>query len=341
MKLLRMNANENPYGPSPRALEAMRAALDHCHLYPDDRALALRRKLAAIHGLQPEQVMAAAGLSCLLCLIARALLGPGRNAVTGEQSFIMYPVAAAAAGGELIQTPMPNGGFDLGAMASAIDSNTRIIFIANPNNPTGSLVKADQLEGFLRALPAEVTLVLDEAYYEYAQQFARLRQYSRALDYVREGRNLVVLRTFSKAHGLAGIRVGYGMGPAELISRIDRMRTIYSVSAVAQAGALAALDDEAHLRNATERNAEQAQVLLNRMAEMGYTVLETWTNFLYCRLGTDAEIFAGRLADGGVLVQPLAGWGAPQAVRATIGTPEQNQIFLRALARAKKAVTPF
>ena len=335
MNCIKMASNENPYGPSPRAVQAMQAVLTECHFYPDDDAGELRQKLAERHNVQAPQVVPAAGLTALLDIIARTLLSPGLNAVTSERSFIVYPIATKAAGGRLIQVPMRGDGFDLDAIAAAIDRNTRIVFLANPNNPTGTYVSADEVDRFLERVPEHVIVVLDEAYYDFAQHFAAIRgvNYSRSLDYVRQGRNLVVLRTFSKAHGLAGVRVGYGLGPAELISYFVRMRTTFSVSAVAQAAALAALEDEAHTRKAVENNAEQAQRLVREISALGYRVAPTWASFLYCKLSEDANAVAKRFQAEGVIIRPLGSWGAPSAIRVTVGTPEQNEIFLQAFKK--------
>ena len=335
MSCIKMASNENPYGPSPRAVQAMQSVLTVCNFYPDNDASELGQKLAERHNLQPEQVVPAAGSTALLGIITRTLLSPGLNAVTSERSFIIYPIATKAAGGRLIEIPMHDDGFDLDAIAAAIDRNTRIVFLANPNNPTGTLVPADELDRFLQKVPDHVIVVLDEAYYDFAQHFAAIRgvDYSRSLDYVREGRKVVVLRTFSKAHGLAGVRVGYGLGPAALMSYFARMRTTFSVSAVAQAGALAALDDEAHTRKAVENNAVQAERLVGEISALGYRVAPTWANFLYCELGEDAAAIAKRFQAEGVIIRPLGAWGAPTAIRVTIGTPEQNEIFLKAFQK--------
>ena len=332
---IKMASNENPYGPSPRAVQAMQAVLTQCHSYPDNDASELGLKLAGHHKLQPEQVVPTAGSTALLGIIARTLLSPGLNAVTGERSFIIYPIATKAAGGRLIEVAMRDDGFDLDAIAAVIDRNTRIVFLANPNNPTGTLVPADELDRFLQRVPEHVIIVLDEAYHDFAQHFAALRgvDYSHSLDYVRQGRRVVVLRTFSKAHGLAGVRVGYGLGPVELMSYFARMRTTFSVSVVAQAGALAALEDEAHTRKAVENNAKQAERLVGEISALGCRVVPTWANFLYCELGEDAAAVAKRFQAEGVIIRPLGAWGAPTAIRITIGTPEQNGILMNAFKK--------
>ena len=334
-QLIKLDSNENPFGPSPRALDAMRVALAGVNSYPEDDCGRLRNKLAVAHDLQPEQVMVTAGSTALLSLLCQTVLGPGLNAVTSERSFIVYSLAVHATGASLIEAPMTDDGIDLGAILAAINDNTRIVFLANPNNPTGTVLEALAVERFLAEVPSHVVVVLDEAYYEFAKLFAALRAttYSRSLDYVRQGASVVVLRTFSKVHGLAGLRVGYGLGPAELLGYCARMRNTFSVSSVAQAAALAAMDHQEYVDRVVENNAAQALVLAQGLSDLGYRVVPTWANFVYCDLGEDAAAVAARLRDEGVSVRPLGPWGAPNCVRVTIGTPEQNQLFLKAAQR--------
>ncbi len=335
--LIKLDSNENPFGPSPRALGAMRAALSTSNSYPDDDCSQLRRELSSHHGLQLEQVMVTAGSTALLSLLCQTLLAPGLNAVTSQRSFIVYSMAVRAAGARLIEAPMRNDSFDLDAILGAVDPDTRIVFLPNPNNPTGTMLEAAVVGGFLERLPGHVVVVLDEAYYEFAQHFATLRKikYSNSLDYVRQGASVVALRTFSKAHGLAGLRVGYGLGPAELLAYCARMRNTFSVSSVAQAAALAAVDDHDHVRQVVENNASQSQIFIQELSALGCRVVPTSANFLFCDLGEDALAFANRLREEGVAVRPLAHWGAPNCIRVTIGTPEQNQAFLIAARRIR------
>jgi histidinol-phosphate aminotransferase len=334
-RLIKLDSNENPFGPSARAVDAMKSTLGAANSYPDDDCSPLRLKLAAHHGLPPDQVLVTAGSTGMLSLLCQTLLAPGLNAVTSERSFIVYSMAVQAAGAHLVEVPMRDDGFDLEAILAAIDPNTRIVFLANPNNPTGTMLEADVVEGFLERLPGHVVLVLDEAYYEFALHFAALRKitYSNSLDYVRQGASVVVLRTFSKAHGLAGLRVGYGLGPAELLGYCARMRNTFSVSSVAQAAALAALDDYLHIQRVVENNALQSRVLTQGLLGLGYRVVPTAANFVYCDLREDATAIANRLQDEGVAVRPLGHWGAPNCIRVTIGTPEQDQTFLQAAGR--------
>jgi histidinol-phosphate aminotransferase len=331
-RLIKLDSNENPFGPSPRAIEAMQVALTRANSYPDDDCTELRRKLAAYHEIPAEQVLVTAGSTALLSLLCQTMLAPGLNAVTSERSFIVYPMAVHATGAQLIETPMHEDRLDLSTILEAIDENTRIVFLANPNNPTGTVLDSAAVDKFMAEVPGHVVVVLDEAYYDFAMHFAALRkvEYSRSLNYLRQGASVIVLRTFSKAHGLAGLRVGYGLGPAELLAYCARMRDTFSVSSVAQAAAVAALDDLNHVERVVANNAEQSQILGVGLSELGYRVVPTAANFLYCDVGEDASGYAGRLQSEGVRVRPLGGWGAPSCVRVSIGTPEQNRILLGA-----------
>lgn len=336
---IKMASNENPFGPSPLAVEAIRAAAGQANSYPDNDAVDLRLKLAERFQVKPEQVLVTAGSTELINDLARILLVPGLNAITSRLSFIIYPIATKASGGQLIEVPTWENGYDLDAIAAAIDKNTRLIYLANPNNPTGTMFDAAELDRFLDRVPENVMVALDEAYCDFATHFATARGvvYSHALEYVRTGRqNLIVLHTFSKAHGLAGLRVGYGFGTAELMGYLGRVRTTFSVSSVAQAGALAALDDEAHVRRALENNATGADYLTQAMAEMGYGVAPTWANFIYVHLGQETAPIAKRLQEEGIIIRPLAPWGAPNAMRVTIGTPEQNELFVSAFRKVMR-----
>jgi histidinol-phosphate aminotransferase len=340
VRCIKMASNENPFGPSSRAVAAMRAAAEQANFYPDNDTVDLRLKLAERFAVRPEQVLVTAGSTELINDLARILLRPGLNAITSRLSFIIYPIATQASGGRLIEVPMQDYGFDLDAIAAAIDQNTRLIYLANPNNPTGTMFDAASLDRFLGRVPENVIVALDEAYCDFATYFAAARDviYSRALEYVRAGRqNLVVLRTFSKAHGLAGLRIGYGFGIAELMGYLGRVRTTFSVSSLAQAAALAALDDEAHVRCTLENNAAGAEFLMRNMREMGYRVVPTWANFIFVELGEEAALIAKRLQEEGVIIRLLAPWGAPNAMRVTIGTPAQNEFLVNAFRKVMQA----
>jgi histidinol-phosphate aminotransferase len=335
--LIKLDSNENPFGPSPLALQAMQSVLADSSSYPDDDAYALRQRLAKHHGVGHDQILVTGGLTEFLGMLARTFLGSGLNAVTSERSFIVYRTATQAAGADLIEVPMRQHSYDLRGIAAAVNPDTRILFLANPNNPTGSVASADEVDHLVRQMPEHVVIVLDEAYYEFAAHFAARRgtKYSGSLDYVRDGRNVVVLRTFSKVHGLAGLRIGYGIANTKLMARILSQRAVYCVSNIAQAAALAALDDEAHISLAVGNNTEQSGRLAHALSGLGCATVPTWANFLYCQPGQDPTRLAESLALEGIAVRPLGSWGAPQAVRITIGTPEQNEMLLNALRKIR------
>jgi len=335
--LIKLDSNENPFGPSPLAIEAMQSALAGAHLYPDDDCAELRRKLAGHHAVPTEQVLVTAGSTEMLALLCQTLLAPGLNAVTSERSFMIYGMVVHAAGAQLIQAPMRKhtDEFDLDAIQAAINPDTRTVFLANPNNPTGTMLDAAAVDEFLAKVPEHVVVVLDEAYYDFALSFAAQRkvQYSQSLEYVRQGASVIVLRTFSKAHGLAGLRVGYGLGPPDLLDYCAHMRNVYSVASLAQVAALAALDDQNYIARVVSNNASQAKVLTDGLSELGHRVVPTAANFVYCDVGEDALVVASRLRGEGISVRALNAWGAPNCIRVSIGLPEQSQIFLSAIGK--------
>jgi len=342
--MIKLASNENPFGPSPLAMEAMRAAVAEANLYPDNDATELRVALAESHGLQPEQLFMADGSLGVLDVMARTLLTPGTNCISSEQSFISYPLVTRTMGAQFIQVPMRNAAYDLEAIAAAVNEQTRAVILANPNNPTGTMFDAEATEDFLRHIPGHVLVVLDEAYSDFAEHFARERgiTYSRSFDYVRSGRqNVLVLRTFSKAYGLAGIRLGYACGNPELLRYFARVRNSFSISVVAEAAGLAAIRDEAHVRRTVENNAAGAAWLMKRFAELGVHAVPTSANFIYFQVDEDANAFTTRMQSEGVIVRSLSPWGIPNGIRVTIGTPEQNETFFRALKKVvSQTVTP-
>jgi histidinol-phosphate aminotransferase len=334
--IIKLASNENSYGPSPKAVAAMREAAAASSVYPDNEDSELRAKLAELHKVTPEQILVTGGSTQFLDIIAGTLLAPGVNAVTGNETFIVYPIVVRASGGALVEAPMRRHAFDLDAILHAINSKTRLVLLANPNNPTGTIFDAAAFDRFFAKVPQHVLVVLDEAYCDYATAFAKHRgiEYSHSLDYVREGRNLIVLRTFSKAHGLAGIRVGYGLGPPSLLQHFARVRPAFAVSGVAQAAALAAMDDHAHVQHSVQSNLEQSKWVLDRLAELGVKAIPTFGNFICFDAGEDAAAFAQRLQANGIIARPLGLWGMTTSIRVTIGTPEENKRFITALQGA-------
>jgi histidinol-phosphate aminotransferase len=342
--MIKLASNENPFGPSPLALESIREAAAEVNLYPDNDASELRQELAVRHQLAAEQIFIADGSLGILDVVARTLLVPGTNCISSERSFISYPVITRSIGARFIEVPMHHDAYDLDAIAGAIDEHTRVVILANPNNPTGTMFDADATEAFLNQVPERVLVILDEAYSDFAEHFARQRgiTYSRSFNYVRANRpNVLVLRTFSKAHGLAGVRLGYACGDPELLRYFARVRNSFSVSVVAEAAGLAAIRDINHIRKTVENNAVGAAWLMERFKELGIQAVPTSANFIYFTVDEDANAFTKRIQSEGVIVRSLVPWGAPSAIRVSIGTPEQNETFFRALKKlVRQTVTP-
>ncbi|HEV3040809.1 MAG TPA: histidinol-phosphate transaminase [Candidatus Angelobacter sp.] len=340
LTMIKLASNENPFGPSPLAEEALREASSQINLYPDNDAAELRYALATLHNLAPEQIFLADGSLGVLDIVARTMLGPGLKCVTSERSFISYPIVTKAAGAELVTATMRNNTYDLAALAAAIDGQTKVVLIANPNNPTGTMVSAEEVESFLSTVPEHILVVLDEAYADFAEYFTAQRGavYSHAFKHVRAHRpNLLVLRTFSKVYGLAGLRVGYGCGYPELLQYFARVRNAFSVSIAAQAAAVAAIRDRQHIRMTVENNAREAARMRERFNDMAIHALPTNGNFFYFETEGNSDALAARMQTEGVIIRSLVPWGLPNGIRVTIGLPEQNERFFEAL---KKVLGP-
>ncbi|MCA9555204.1 MAG: histidinol-phosphate transaminase [Myxococcales bacterium] len=328
--LLQLAANENALGPSARAVAAAANALRDAHLYPDGGFSALRAALAARHGVTPQHIAVGNGSNEIIELLVRTFLGPGQTMVTSWPSFVVYRLAVQAAGREALIAPLRNDRYDLAAMAALVDSRTQLVFIANPNNPTGTYVPRRELAAFLDRIPRQVIVVVDEAYAE----FADAPDYPDAIRDFGHHPRLVVLRTFSKIYGLAGLRVGYGIMDPALVHYLDCVRQPYNVNGPGQAAALAALEDETHLR-ASQRLAREGKAQLTEgLARLGLSVVPSQTNFLVVRLGREASPVVDRLRAAGVLVRDMRGYDMPDTIRVTVGTRAQNMTVLEILGRA-------
>jgi len=337
---VKLGSNENPLGPAPEVLEAMTRALTEVRLYPEPGAPVLRAALAAHHGRTAEEVIAGAGIDDLLDLTVRCMLDPGDNLVLAEPGFVRYQVAAHAAGGEVRSIPGRAGSpyaHDLSGMLEAIDARTRLVVLVNPNNPTGSRFTRDALREYLDRVPADVLTVLDEAYFEFVDD----PEYPDGMRHLDTGKPLLVFRTFSKCHSLAGIRIGYGVGPADLVGFLDRARLPFNVSQPAQAAALAALCAPDHVRRTRELARAETAFLTAALRERGWRVEPTWTNFVFA----EAPVPGGPLADGllhrGFILRPLTSFGLPERFfRISHGTRDQNERFLVALDAVTAAQVP-
>jgi histidinol-phosphate aminotransferase len=327
---IKLASNENPIGPSPKAIDAARRALADSNRYPDAGCFVLGRALAERLGVAPEEIVFGCGADEVLGLAAQAALGPGDEAVYAWPSFAMYPIVVQASGATAVPVPLTDDHVhDLDAIAAAVGPRTRLVFVCNPNNPTGTTVGAAAFDRFVEALPSDVLLVVDEAYVE----FARRDDFPNALGWVRRRSGTMVVRTFSKIHGLAGLRVGYGIVDAETAGFLHRVRHPFNVSTVAQAAALAALDDVDHVRRALAVNAAGRERLERELAALGIPTWPSETNFLLAKPGAGTH---DALLREGVIVRPLGGFGMPDHVRITIGLPEENERLVKALRRLRE-----
>lgn len=323
---VKLASNENALGPSPRAVDAMRRAAERMHIYPDGGAYYLRRKLAERLELEPEHFAFGCGSNELIVLLGHVFLGPGRGIVMGERAFVIYRLVADAFRGETVAVPMPAHVHDLPAMVQAVTPETRIVFVANPNNPTGTMVDGAAIDACLDALPENVLLVVDEAYIELLPP----EQQPDTLRHVRDGRNVMLLRTFSKTYGLAGLRLGYGVAAPECVALLERVRQPFNVTSMALAAAEAALDDEAHLRATRVRVREGLDELTAVCRELGLDWIPSVVNFLCIDVGQGRRVFEALQARG-VIVRPMDVYGLPRHIRVTVGTPEENARFAQVL----------
>lgn len=326
---VKLASNENPFGPSPKAVEAIRQTLRRIHLYPDSGGYELRERLAEFHQLETNQIILGAGSTELIELAAKTFLSVEDEGVSSESSFLIYRLAIEETGATLALAPLRDKSVDLDAIRQLITPRTKVIYLANPNNPTGTLFTAADLDRFLDALPAHVAVVLDEAYYDYVQR----PDYSHSLDYVRNGKNVLVLRTFSKVYGLAGLRAGYGMGHRELIESLNRVRAPFNTSRLAQAAALAAIEDREHVAKSVESNIREMRFMSEELTLLGVKFIPSSANFLLIDTGQDCEQDFLRLLQEGVIVRPMKMYGFPTALRVTLGTHKDNELFLEALQR--------
>ena len=333
---VKLASNENPLGPSPKAIEAARRALGDANWYPDGGSKRLREVLAVRFGVRSEEVFVGLGSSEIIDLASRVLLRPGLEGITSEGSFALFSIAIRASGGKLFLIPMKNYAFDLDAIARAVTPQTRIIYIANPNNPTGTAFGAAEFADFLKKVPGDVLVVYDEAYKEYAER----ADFPNAMELFRKYNNLLTLHTFSKVYGLAGLRIGYGIGHPTLVAEMNKLRTPFNVTSIGQAAALAALDDTDHVKRSAETNREERKRLYNELRRLSLNPVPSETNFLFIELGQNAKPFCDALLREGVIVRPLAWMGFPDAIRISVGSPAENTKLLGAIAHLVEQFTP-
>jgi len=325
---IKLASNENPLGPSPRAVEAIKAALSELNRYPDGANFELRRKIAEHHKLPVTHIFAAGGSVEVINLLAFLFLRPGLNSVFSDHSFAIYPLATAAAGGSAKIAATSDGyAHDLEAIAAQIDANTRLVFLGNPNNPTGTIYRRAEWKRFLGRVPERVVVVADEAYFE----FVRDGGYPDSLEDHDEHRLLVTLRTFSKIFGLAGLRAGYAVARPEIIRLLNNVRQPFNVTSLAQVAVIAAMDDRAHVAQTLRVNAEGMDYLESEFRRLGIPFVPSHANFLLADVGDGRAVY-DELLRKGVIVRPMHGYGYPRHVRISVGLPEENRKLVAALA---------
>lgn len=325
--IIKVASNENPFGPSPKAIAAMQKAIAGVNLYPDGNAFYLKQKLAAKLGIEPNNLILGNGSNEIIEFIAHALLAPNDEVVVSQFCFAIYPIVAKMMGANVVTVPAKNYGHDLPAMLRAITPKTKIIFVANPNNPTGTLAPRAEVIQFINDVPDDVLLVMDEAYIEFLDDAVDL------VPLIRLGarKNLVLMRTFSKIYGLAGLRIGYGIGNSEFISALEKIRQPFNANLLAQVAALAALDDDEHVRKTRANNFAGLQFFENALRrELKLEFVPSHANFILAHVGNGKRVFEA-MQKLGVIVRPMGGYQLPEWIRISIGTPQENERCLKVL----------
>lgn len=325
--IIKLASNENPFGPSLRAVEAMKTAAESVSLYPDGSCFELRRAVATHLGVEPEMLIFGSGGDEVIFHLAMAFLDPGTEIVQADPTFSEYRAAATIMDTKVVAVPVKDWTHDLDTMLAQVNERTRWFVITNPNNPTGTIVDPDDVERVLDKLPAHCIMLLDEAYYEYVDDPA----YSRSVEWIKEGRNVLALRTFSKIYGLAGLRIGYGIAPAHIISALERVRAPFNVNSIAQAAAVASLLDPEQVKRTRVQNARSKTYLYTELERMGLDYTQSQANFVWIDTGKDSKWVFGELMKRGVIVRTGDIFGHPNHIRVTTGTDPQNERFIATL----------
>ena len=326
--VIKLASNESPLGPSPKALAAAQTALPEMARYPDGGGFALKRALASKLGVLAEQITLGNGSNDILEFAARAFVTAQDEVLFSQHAFAVYPIVTQAVGARAVEVPARDWAHDLGAMAAAVTARTRLIFIANPNNPTGTWLRRTALGEFLDKMPASVIVVVDEAYFEYVED----KEYPNTVAWLARYPNLICARTFSKIYGLAGLRVGYGVSSPAIADILNRVRQPFNVNSIAQAAALAALGDDAHLEKARRVNADGMRQLVTGFEQLGLDYIPSAGNFVCVEVGEAGRVYE-QLLRAGVIVRPVANYGMPRHLRVTVGLSNENQRFLDALKK--------
>ncbi|HEX3720362.1 MAG TPA: histidinol-phosphate transaminase [Verrucomicrobiae bacterium] len=327
-RIIKLASNENPLGPSPKAAAAIRKAVAQTHFYPDGNAFYFKRKLASKLKVQPASLILGNGSNDIIEFLGHALMGPGVDVVVSQYCFAIYPIVAKLLGARVITVPAKDYGHDLPAMLNAITVNTKVVFVANPNNPTGTLASPKDVRRLVEETPPNVVLAMDEAYIEFLDRPLDL------IPLIRSGQkpNLLLMRTFSKIYGLAGLRLGYGIGHPDFIAALEKIRQPFNLNLLAQAAGIAALDDAAHVKKTRRNNLEGRKFFERALVEMGLEFVPTAANFILVRVGAGQAVFEA-LQREGVITRPMGGYQLPEFIRISIGTPAQNRRCIRSLQK--------
>jgi len=327
--IIKVASNENPFGPSSLAQAALKKAIAGVNLYPDGNAFYLKQKLADKLGVEPANLVLGNGSNEIIEFVAHALLGPGTNVVVSQYCFAIYPIVAKMSGADVVTVPAKNYGHDLSAMCRAINTQTRIVFVANPNNPTGTLAPREELIKFVNEVPDDVLLVMDEAYIEFLDEPVDL------IPLIRLGarKNLILMRTFSKIYGLAGLRIGYGVADTAIVSALEKIRQPFNANLLAQTAALAALDDEEHVRKTRMNNFAGVDFFEKAFRELKLEYVPSFANFILVRVGDGQRVF-NDMQKLGVITRPMGGYQLPEWLRISIGTRAENERSLEALKKS-------
>lgn len=331
-RIVRLASNENPIGPSPKAVAKMKKVLEEINLYPDGGCWELREALTGKHSLTPGHFIFGNGVDNLIPLVVNTFVNSGDEVIIPAPSFAAYRTSTVVAGGIPVEAPLKDFRIDLEYICNAVGPKTKMIFICNPNNPTGTIAYEEDLDRLMSSLPPGVLVVMDEAYYEYVED----SRYPDSLRRLREGGNIIVLRTFSKIFGLAGLRLGYGMTRPEYVAEMEKIREPFAANRVVQAGALEALADNEHTCRVKDVHMAGKQVICDGLASLGVFFVPTDANFIFADLGVDMKYLFPELLKKGVIIRPGSPWGYPTFARITIGTLDENEFFLEQLAETLK-----
>jgi histidinol-phosphate aminotransferase len=328
--IIKLASNENPLGPSPKAVEAMKAVAGEMNYYPDSSAYYLREKLAKKHNVKADEILVGNGSDEIVALISEMMIEPGDEAIMSEHTFVRYEMAMQLMGGKSVIVPATEGfGHNLPAMKKAITSKTKIIFICNPNNPTGTMLTQKEIDEFMVDIPEDIVVIFDEAYYEFVTD----PDYAQSMKYFMAKKNVMILRTFSKIYGLAGLRVGYAITDKEWVANINKVRPPFNVNRIAQAAAIASLDDKDHVEKSRELNTRGREYLYQQFEQMGIKYTKSQANFILIDTGKDGRDVYQKLLEQGVIIRPMVIRNHPHHVRITIGTMEQNIRFIESLKK--------